>query len=617
MNPITVDSSPPKKRKKRLPLVPTPSDHGLTRVSSLPSEPLEDTGSTTSVSILNMQQPSSPTTHSLATMPIDQTNLLIVPNFVSVTAECPPKGKKTTSNGRSRTCKDCSPITKSSQTLARESTSEGKGCVPSWSLQAKDMSPKLWLPTETDCVDSHSNWWSGSFNSMESNSWFSIKSWTPRDKASLQRTSSPSSTFSIAESMANENTKSQKKRTSKVKKSSKPVANRSKKVQLKPNPETASVLRKWFGCVRHTYNWALGCIKSKPKEYRTNAIWLRKRFVNECNIPTSKRYLLDCPKHIRDSAVYDLAEAYTSNFKKRAKDPSHTFEIKYRKRTECQSITLPSDAIKKTWDVENKEFSMFPTYLTNKIKFHVRKQRTVPEEIRYDCKLLLDKLGRFSLVIVYHEPPCENQAGESSGEDRWCSIDPGVRTMLTVYSPTPGVCYKVGDKDINRIFRLCKGLDKLISLTEAEKHRIRRKRKQKSIIRLRETIRNLVTEVHCKAINFILASFNKIILPPFQVSQMVKRTERRIRSKTVRQMICWRHYAFKQRLLDVATRRPDVEVFVRGEEYTSKTCTHCQTVKHNLGGSKHYRCSHCGLLADRDVCGARNIFLKNALGSNT
>ena len=243
---------------------------------------------------------------------------------------------------------------------------------------------------------------------------------------------------------------------------------------------------------------------------------------------------------------------------------------------------------------------MFPTFLKNKIKFNTRK--LAPQNVNYDCKLLMDKLGKFSIVIVYHVQPCENQTGTM---DKWCSIDTGVRTFGTVYSPTPGLCYKIGDKDICRIYRLCKMLDSLISKKR------NRNRKRKALIRARNKIRNLVTELHCKTINFLIKEFNHIVIPPFQSSHMVKRKDRRIRSKTVRQMLCWRHYCFKQRIKQVAGRFTNVHIFERPEHYTSKVCTECRNIKHNLGGAKLYKCQCCNLKVDRDVNGARNIFLKN------
>jgi hypothetical protein len=54
--------------------------------------------------------------------------------------------------------------------------------------------------------------------------------------------------FSIAESMEKENTK--RKRTNKVRKSTKDVPNKIRRFRLSPNLETAAILRRWFGSVR-------------------------------------------------------------------------------------------------------------------------------------------------------------------------------------------------------------------------------------------------------------------------------------------------------------------------------------------------------------------------------
>lgn len=48
-----------------------------------------------------------------------------------------------------------------------------------WSSRPKEWCQKLWLPTGTGCAASPLTSWSGSFASMESNSWFSIKAWSP------------------------------------------------------------------------------------------------------------------------------------------------------------------------------------------------------------------------------------------------------------------------------------------------------------------------------------------------------------------------------------------------------------------------------------------------------
>jgi putative transposase len=47
------------------------------------------------------------------------------------------------------------------------------------------------------------------------------------------------------------------------------------------------------------------------------------------------------------------------------------------------------------------------------------------------------------------------------------------------------------------------------------------------------------------------------------------------------------------------------------EYYTSKTCTRCGNIKHDLGSNQVYNCKKCGLVIGRDFLGARNTLLRN------
>jgi putative transposase len=64
------------------------------------------------------------------------------------------------------------------------------------------------------------------------------------------------------------------------------------------------------------------------------------------------------------------------------------------------------------------------------------------------------------------------------------SIDPGVRTPFTWYSPTKGVG-KIGEHDIGRIVRLCTYMDKLIS----QKNKFNGSTSKRKKIRLKDLIK--------------------------------------------------------------------------------------------------------------------------------
>jgi putative transposase len=70
-------------------------------------------------------------------------------------------------------------------------------------------------------------------------------------------------------------------------------------------------------------------------------------------------------------------------------------------------------------------------------------------------------------------------------------------------------------------------------------------------------------------------------------------------------------FALRERLKHAALRRGK-EVVVIDESYTTKGCSRCGLIT-EIGGSKTFRCAHCGLQAPRDAKSARDILAKHVL----
>ena len=202
---------------------------------------------------------------------------------------------------------------------------------------------------------------------------------------------------------------------------------------------------------------------------------------------------------------------------------------------------------------------------------------------------------------------------QPSSSQSLIDLDPGVRSFLTGFDGQKLI--EIGNKDITRIYRLGQHIDGLISAKSTLKGRLnkhKRQRSQRKIDNLLVRIRNLIDEVHKKVAKWLTTEYRLIFLPTFETSQMVAKSgekKRRIRTKTVRQMLIWSHYRFKQTLKFQALKRGATVIDV-SEEYTSKTCTKCGKVNQKLGSSKHFKCPHCGQRMPRDWNGALGIFLK-------
>ena len=130
---------------------------------------------------------------------------------------------------------------------------------------------------------------------------------------------------------------------------------------------------------------------------------------------------------------------------------------------------------------------------------------------------------------------------------------------------------------------------------------------------MRVKIKNLITELHCQVANYLTKEFDVILLPTFETSSMAKKGNRKLGRKSVRAMLTWSHYAFKVRLKNKAIERGKTVIDVC-EAYTSKTCSWTGEII-NVGGSRVIRSG--GIELDRDLNGARNIFIRSLVDSPT
>ena len=182
--------------------------------------------------------------------------------------------------------------------------------------------------------------------------------------------------------------------------------------------------------------------------------------------------------------------------------------------------------------------------------------------------------------------------------------------LIYRYSPRHS-CGEIGAKDAQKLVRICLALDNLISRTAQAPAR-KRNSMRRAQARIRQRIHNLVDEIHRKSALWLVRTFDTIIIPCFNSSQMARRRHRKINSKMVRSMMTWAHARFRERLLSKAEEFGK-QVFLVSEAYTSKTCSACGWIHQRLGGRKVFKCRQCGLEIDRDINGARGIFLRGML----
>jgi len=166
-----------------------------------------------------------------------------------------------------------------------------------------------------------------------------------------------------------------------------------------------------------------------------------------------------------------------------------------------------------------------------------------------------------------------------SGRMLALATDPGVRTFQTTYD-SGGNSVKYGYRSVARLVCLAKKMDRLQSRLdrgkkgegEGEGEGVLSRRERRALKRayncMAAKIDNLKADVHWKLARKWCSTAEHIMIPIFKVSQMINRFKRCIRASTVREMLHWSHFAFRQRL---KCKAEELLAFIHEvtEEYTS------------------------------------------------
>lgn len=479
---------------------------------------------------------------------------------LSVTVELVQPSSETTCLGKLNSCGGDTRKPKSSKTSDRDSTSKGKDCKPYWSDLCEVISSRLLLPVETDCVDSDLKYSSLWQSKTVDQSWFSQILFTAQ-KTKSQPIFLPSFTSSVAECTDLEAT-----------------ARKSKKIRLFLNPEQKATLKQWFGVSRYVYNATIKYLQ----EPGTKAQWMAIAPIVMGALPD---WAKSVPYQIKKIAVKDACLA-VKKAKADFKKDGQVRSCKFRSRKDTkQSVYIPKSAI--------KGCGIYHTILgQSKLK------EALPNEFS-DGRLTL-AYGEYYLVVSEKVQP-----RQTDNQGRVVALDPGVRTFMTFFSESSYGW--LGDDSNLQIQKLCFKLDKLISRISKAKS-VQKRRFKKAADRLKAKIQHLVKELHHKTARFLVDSFDVILLPSFESSQMVSKSRRKIRSKTVRQMLSLSHYQFKKHLEWKAWESGKVALTDINEAYTSKTVSWTGEVK-KIGGSRVIKDAD-GNRMNRDLNGARGIFLR-------
>lgn len=352
-----------------------------------------------------------------------------------------------------------------------------------------------------------------------------------------------------------------------------------------PNKQIKQIFKEWFGTSRYVWNKTIDTIKNKEP---INKITLRNKLVIAKNNLNVSEWEKQTPKDIRASAVFDIVSSFKSCFTNLKRGNIQKFQVNYKtKKKKSDSITISKSSVK----IQNNKIIMYPTFSEHlKNGISVGKRTKLLEQINHDCKIHFD--GKNYYFLIPQDTKTTNSQNNSI-----CSIDPGSKNFLTIYDPSNHKTHILNPPEkTNKIYQKIQNMQsKNISYKKIQKHF--------------NKINNLITDTHWKSIDFLTKKYKLIFLPKFESQEMVSKNKKL--PKVVRHKLnILSHYKFQQKLQFKCLEK-NVHLNIVSEEFTSKTCTKCGTLNENLKSSRIFKCSNCNLIIDRDINGARNIFIKS------
>jgi putative transposase len=487
-------------------------------------------------------------------------------------------------------------------------------CLPFWNDKIKEISKKIFLPIKENLEELNVP------TTFNSNTWFTTKHYINAnldDKLSEIRIKRDRkfNTMYINE----------KGKTKSIIKC--------KKVKMYFNKEQQKYITRLFGAYRYFYNRAIQYINNYDKKTKKTFYYVDysdKQTIKEVDLKnesnlftyiTMRKYIKDNkPEWMNDFRVYShlidkaFAEACDNYNKAMAKYKKKgipfTLGVKDKKNKQ-QTMNLEISMFNKEsrtlfnnikiLDANNKKVSLFDDL---KLSENISKLDICDFSISCNTRL-----NKYFMNVNYHDD--SERDNKILKNKKVGSIDPGLKTYLTIYSEDEIEELGIGITIIMN--KICNEIDIITSRMnkkEGKKYKLssnKRRNLKKALHRKIEYLENLKKELHNKCINHLVNNYGRIILPKLETQEMASK----FNSKLSRSMYNLSNYKFMSKL-EKKCKENDIDLVIRPEYYTSKTCSRCGWLNHNLKLSdREYKCKECNLKIDRDMNASRNIMLRN------
>jgi putative transposase len=244
----------------------------------------------------------------------------------------------------------------------------------------------------------------------------------------------------------------------------------------------------------------------------------------------------------------------------------------------------------------NKKGFLFESL--GELKLLYNKQEVTGLELDCTCFIRYNKKKD---QFVFHAMRSWREKERVENTYRVISIDPGIKTPLTCL--TENDCIDLGVDLVQKLRKLIYKRDFALSKD------LSRRKKRKLRERINRKIKNIVDDFHWKTSRNIALSCDNVLFDDMSVKSIVRKGGV-LTALDKKVALSLRFFQLKQRL-KYKCEEQGKSMTIIDEFCTSKMCSRCGWENQNLGGKRIFECQECNLVIDRDLNGARGIFIKS------
>jgi len=421
-----------------------------------------------------------------------------------------------------------------------------------------------------------------------------------------------------------------------------------RKVNLLLTPLQKRIILSWMDAHIRMYNATIKLMRSRYYNGERTIVsfkTLRTQFLKEIRNEIQKKSQLKdivtdtkVKTHMLDCAIQSACASYKSAFSNFRNGNIKHFRIRYIKLSKkSKIIDIPPYYFSKKYSticekILGKEIETSTADFDDSTKMF--NLSDIINKYKVTCKIHYNEdTNRYTLLVPEYIEKQKKQ--ENDNKKEYIGLDPGLRTFLTgvdktdVYKIAPNIGNKIKEyfmktKTMDGINKyttkdICKEIKKNQNKKVEEFEEKIKKMEEKSIPskirkkyqkRWSRKLSNQIDDMHWKTIKYLTDNYKSISIGKLSTKSIVKKGKSCLDQMNKTVAMRMKFYQFMKRL-EYKCKVKNIIYNEVDEHYTSKMCTNCGTIKENLGANKIYNCGYCNIKIDRDVNGARNIFMKS------